>query len=465
VAQNGTIEQTERGAPPPAGAAQYQGWYTFNGNIENQKYSQAAQITPQNVGKLAKAWEVHTGDVSDGSGKIPLSDWSATPLFVNDTVYVLGRDQITRLHDLNHDGEADFYENFNNDAPCSANYHGFAMDLATDRAGNFYYTRAGQRMSPALPDHGALLRVSRDGSKLDPIAAGLRAANGMAIGPDDLITVGDNQGNWTPSSKINVVRTGGFYGYMPHVKSAGGPARSDYDPPLCWIPYSLDNSSGSQVWTTDAGNRFGPLSNRLLHTSYGMASLMLLTMQPVDKGKGLYQGGVIPVPLKFDSGVMRGRMNPKDGQLYLCGLRGWQTAGARDGTLCRVRYTGKPLYLPTDTNVGNNEINLTFARPLDPATAEDPGSYGVEQWNYRWSKDYGSPDYSVKDPSKQGRDEVAVASAKLSPDRKTVALSIPDLRPVMQMSIRVNVDAADGTTIDHTVYLTIHHVPGAATKP
>ena len=35
----------------------------------------------------------------------------------------------------------------------------------------------------------------------------------------------------------------------------------------------------------------------------------------------------------------------------------------------------------------------------------------------------------------------------------------------MQMSIRVNVDAADGTTIDHTVYLTIHHVPGAATKP
>jgi len=31
------------------------------------------------------------------------------------TVYVLGRDQITRLHDLNNDGEADFYENFNND--------------------------------------------------------------------------------------------------------------------------------------------------------------------------------------------------------------------------------------------------------------------------------------------------------------------------------------------------------------
>ncbi|CAN5468980.1 glucose/quinate/shikimate family membrane-bound PQQ-dependent dehydrogenase [soil metagenome] len=70
------------------GTTHYDGWYTFNGNLENQKFSPADQITPANVGTLKKAWEVHTGDVSNGSGKIPLSDWSATPLFVNDTVYV-----------------------------------------------------------------------------------------------------------------------------------------------------------------------------------------------------------------------------------------------------------------------------------------------------------------------------------------------------------------------------------------
>src|SRR5690606_38081382 len=46
------------------------------------------QITPQNVAHLQKVWEVHTGDVSTGKGKTPASDWSATPLFVNDTVYV-----------------------------------------------------------------------------------------------------------------------------------------------------------------------------------------------------------------------------------------------------------------------------------------------------------------------------------------------------------------------------------------
>ena len=73
---------------PVVGATHYSGWYTFNGDLEDRKYSEADQITPQNVGKLQKAWEVHTGDMSDGSGNKPKSDWSATPLFVNDTVYV-----------------------------------------------------------------------------------------------------------------------------------------------------------------------------------------------------------------------------------------------------------------------------------------------------------------------------------------------------------------------------------------
>ena len=376
---------------------------------------------------------------------------------VNDRVYVLGRDQITRLHDLNDDGEADFYENFNNDAVASGNYHGFAFDLATDSRGDFYYTRAGQRMHSNLPHHGALLRVGGDGKTLETVASGLRAANGIGIGPGDLITAGDNQGNWTPTSRINVIRRGGFYGYVPHI-TAGGvfPIRDDYDPPLCWIPVAVDNSSGSQVWSD--GKRFGPLSGRMFHTSYGKASLMLVTVQKLDDL--LYQGGLVRMPFRFDSGVMRGRVNPKDGQLYLCGLRGWQTDGTRDGAVCRVRYTGKPLYMPLDARVVAGGLEITFSQPLDKETAEDPGSYGIEQWNYKWSAEYGSPEFSVKDPSKVGRDEVEVESVTLKPDGKTVFLKIPDIQPVMQMQVSVDVDTTDGKTIADTIYLTIHRVPG-----
>ncbi len=372
---------------------------------------------------------------------------------VDDVVYVTGRDQITRLHDLNADGEADFYENFNNDTPTSANYHAFAFDLQTDAAGNFYYGRAGHRLDAKLPGQGSILRVSKDGSTSEVFAAGFRAPNGLGIGPGGEITASDNQGNWMPASKINLVRQGGFYGYMPHVSAAGGPRRTDFDPPLCWIPMSLDNSGGSQVW---AGPKWGPLSGRMLHTSYGRASVMLVMAQEVE---GVTQGGVVALPFRFDSGVMRGRVSPADGQLYLCGQRGWQTAGTRDGTLTRVRHTGKPLHMVTGFRVVPGGLELSFSQPLDPETANDPESFGVEQWNYLWSKEYGSDDYSVADPTKKGRDPVEVESAKLLPDGKTVFLAIPKIQPVMQMRVQVDVDAQDGETIQNDVYLTIHKVP------
>jgi hypothetical protein len=65
-------------------------------------------------------------------------------------------------------------------------------------------------------------------------------------------------------------------------------------------------------------------------------------------------------------------------------------------------------------------VELTFTEPLDAATANDVGSYDVEQWQYRWSKEYGSKDWSVENPTKQGRDMVEIKSAKLSADGRTL---------------------------------------------
>ena len=48
---------------------------------------------------------------------------------------------------------------------------------------------------------------------------------------------------------------------------------------------------------------------------------------------------------------------------------------------------------------------------------------------------YGSPDFSVENPKKQGRDAVEIKSAKLSSDARKVTLEIPGLKPVMQMLI------------------------------
>lgn len=68
---------------PPKGT-----WDTFHGQLNAQKYSQIKQINTHNVDQLEKVWEFHTGDVSDGSGDLPATVWSATPIFANNTLYV-----------------------------------------------------------------------------------------------------------------------------------------------------------------------------------------------------------------------------------------------------------------------------------------------------------------------------------------------------------------------------------------
>lgn len=68
-------------------------WQHVNGDLKAQKFSPLAEITPANVKNLRVAWRMRTGDVSTGTtlreGKtLPATTWSATPLFVNDTVYL-----------------------------------------------------------------------------------------------------------------------------------------------------------------------------------------------------------------------------------------------------------------------------------------------------------------------------------------------------------------------------------------
>ena len=137
---------------------------------------------------------------------------------------------------------------------------------------------------------------------------------------------------------------------------------------------------------------------------------------------GQPQGGVVPLPLEFESGLIRGRMRPQDGQLYVGGLTGWQTNAARDGCLQRVRYTGAPCDLPVELHFVEGAFCSRFSRPLDRSTAEDPSNYDVQQWNYRWSSAYGSPDFKVSQPKAEGHDELEVDSVTLQPDGRTVFL-------------------------------------------
>jgi len=55
--------------------------------------------------------------------------------------------------------------------------------------------------------------------------------------------------------------------------------------------------------------------------SYGYGKVQVVLSEKVN---GQRQAGVIDLPgVKFLSGVMRGRFNPQDGNLYACGMSAW----------------------------------------------------------------------------------------------------------------------------------------------
>ena len=398
------------------------------------------------------------GDVWRVSGidsKLDKISWRrlATGLFqplglkvVNDKVYVLGRDQITRLHDLNGNGEADFYECFNNGCRIGKHVHEYATGLETDPEGNFYYVKG----HGANNEHaGTLLKVSADGSEISVVATGFRWPNGSGAGPNGELTVADQQGTWVPSSRVDLVKKGGFYGFMNahHRKEAP----TSYDGPLCWIPHKVDNSCGGQTWNTS--DKWGPFKGHMIHCSYGKCTLFLVMQENVG---GVDQAGVFQFPFKFQSGGMRARFNPHDGQLYVSGLKGWQTSGAKDGCLQRVRYTGAEVKMPRSLNIHENGIRVGFTQRLDKELAEDLDSWQIEQWNYQWTGKYGSKEYKVSEPSTMGHDKVEVRSARLLAGGTEVFLEIPNLAPVMQMKIDFDLETENGDEIIGALHNTIH---------
>ena len=370
---------------------------------------------------------------------------------VDETIYVCCRDQITRLHDTNDDGEIDFYENFNNDHQVTEHFHEFAMDLQTDAEGNFYFAKAARHAKDGLvPHHGSIIKVSKDGSKSWRIANGFRAPNGVTVNGDGTFFASDQEGHWTPKNRINLIRQDGFYGYMGSYVPGRDPEK--YDPPVVWIHNSVDRSPAEQLWVTS--DKWGPLKGTLINLSYGTGRAFVVPHEIIG---GIPQGGVSRIPIgETPTGVMRGRFHPVDGQLYACGLFGWAGNKSRPGGFYRFRYTGKPLHVPVEYSVSKKGVSLTFSEPLDKEIGGDAESYAAEMCNYRRTRGYGSRDYLVSDPKKQGRDKLEITGAKLSNDGRTVLLQMPKLQKCMTLRIQYNLKGSKGERVKSEINCTVN---------
>lgn len=368
---------------------------------------------------------------------------------VDEQIFVTCRDQLVRLRDFNGDDETDFYESFNHDHQVSDHFHEFAMGLQADEEGNLYYAKSGRHAREALiPQHGTLIKVSKDGSESEIIAKGFRAANGVCINPDGSFLVTDQQGYWNPMNRINWIKTeaepkfyGNMWGYDPPKDST----RTGMEQPMVWVDMEFDRSPSELVWVDS--EKWGLLDGSLLSFSYGYGKIQLVLNEEVE---GQRQGGVIDFPgIKFYTGVMRGRFNSDDQHLYLCGMEAWATSqNMRTGDLYRIRYTGKTIPMPLELNALENGIQLTFASKLKAKSATTISNFEVKTWDLIRSSKYGSDRHNVK--------TLTISKAKLTEDEKGIILLIDDIAPVDVMTISYDILDESGTQLKGTLQNTIH---------
>lgn len=372
---------------------------------------------------------------------------------IDEEIFVTCRDQLVKLHDLNGDRETDFYESFNNDHQVTDHFHEFAMGLQVDKDGNFYYAKSARHAREALvPQHGTLIKVSKDGQETEIIATGFRAANGVCINPDGTFIVTDQEGHWNPMNRINWVEKGGFYGNMFGYNPPADSTESGMKLPLAWVERDLDQSPSELLWVDS--KKWGALNGKLLNLSYGYGKVFVV---PFEKIGQQVQGGIFELPIpRFSTGVMRGRFNPGDGQLYLTGLSAWGSTQPQLGGLYRIRKVEKPMAIPVGIQATQTGMILTFTDKLDEASVKDTSGYTVRTWDLLRSRKYGSKHYNEQ--------TLQVSKAELQSDKKTIFLTIPEIQPTWVMEIKYQLKDADGKSWEGLVQNTIHQLGEGPSK-
>ena len=351
--------------------------------------------------------------------------------FFGDELYVLCRDQLAKLVDLNADGETDFIECFNSDHQVTEHFHEFAMGLQVDGAGNFYYAKSGRHaLDSVVPQHGSLLRVNSGGYSTDILATGFRAANGVCLNDDGTFFVTDQEGFWTPKNRINRVKVGGFYGNMYGYTSVTDTSDRAMEQPLVWVTNDKDRSPAELIWVPK--NAWGNLGGSLLNLSYGTGRAFII---PHEEVNGQWQGAVCELPMPaFATGIMRGRFG-SDGALYTCGMFAWAGNATSPGGFHRIRRGPQPAQVPLAVHATKGAMSVTFSDPLTDTKS------AIKVWSLKRTKNYGSKHHDEHD--------LDIKAVKLSEDKRTVTLEIPDLAPTQCYELKIN---------DRNLHGTIHQL-------
>jgi cytochrome c551/c552 len=383
-----------------------------------------------------------------GDGRLKMEDGGKTAA-ASCEIFVYDRSGIWKLVDSNGDGECDRYEMFCNLFAQTAETREFPNSMKLGPDGSLFVSKGGQEGTTRGKHNGTVIKVAADGKSFEVVGHGLRQPF-IGVNPvTGLVTASDQQGNWVPSTPIQVIRDNQFYGHLPTV------AKDEVYPqtvaePLVWLPHPVNPSGATQVWAMD--ERFGPVAGEMIHVGYNRPELFRVVMKGCD-GLRPSSAAVMSFTRDLEFGPLNAKMNPADGQLYVVGFQVWGTTAKALSGLARVRYTGAPRVLMKELTATDKGVVLKFNAKLDKAVAEDPANYSAERWNYRRTEKYGSPHLKLDGSS--GQEWMTASSAYLSEDGMSVMVGFPEMKAgVHQMRIGWGIKGADGLPAQNTAYFT-----------
>ncbi|MEM8899492.1 MAG: PA14 domain-containing protein [Bacteroidota bacterium] len=351
----------------------------------------------------------------------PIASGLAEPLgvkVVDDEIYVLQKQELTKLTDHDGDQIIDEYETVCNGWQVSANFHEFAFGLVY-KDGHFYATLAtainpgGASTRPQIPDRGKAVKISKEDGSFEFMAHGLRTPNGIGIGVDGEIYIADNQGDWLPASKIVHLEDGDFFGSRS--VDFEGTARLREKLPVVWLPQDEIGNSPTQPTYLNVG----PYEGQMIHGEVTHGGLKRVFAEKVN---GEYQGCVFRFTQGLEAGVNRVVWSP-DGDLYIGGVGStgnWGHAGKLKYGLQRLSYNGNTAFEMLAVRAQPDGLEIEFTEPLAAGFGE-ASDFTIRQWYYLPTENYGGPKLDDK--------PLAVQEVSLSADRKKATLKIAGIQP------------------------------------
>lgn len=407
---------------------------------------------------------VQSGDPSKITTKT-IATGFAEPLglkVVDDEIYILQKQELTKLVDKDGDDIIDEYQTLCNGWKVSANFHEFAFGLAY-KDGYFYGALAtainpgGASTQPQIPDRGKVVKIAKADGSFEFIASGLRTPNGVGIGVDNEIFIADNQGDWLPSCKIVHVKEDAWYGSRS--VDFEGTANLKETPPVVWLPQDeIGNSPTTPMYLKD-----GIYKNQMIHGEVTHGGLKRVY---VEKVNGEYQGCVFRFIQGLEAGVNRIVWGP-DGALYVGGVGStgnWQQNGKLWYGLQRLKYNEKPAFEMLAIRAKSNGVEIEFTEALKEGEGWNAADYLIKQWYYKPTEEYGGPKLDEK--------ALPIRSVNVSEDRKKVFLELSGMKAghVVYVKLQTPFVSVNGQGLWATeAWYTMNQIPaneaGLKTKP